>query len=222
MALISTAFASLAMSQIVTTTVPRVPQSESARRDACIEKIETDPEEAYEDGLAWSFEGNRPGARHCTALALVALGQEEEGATRLELLANAEDGGSVYQRALYLAQAGSAWILASAPDAAVVALTNSLKLQPDNPETLKDRATAHFLTGSNYLAITDLNAVVGLFPNDDEALRMRSQVHLARDNFGAAEADILAAMAIDGTNIDTLLLRGELNEARRLHSPSSN
>lgn len=215
MALLSTAFASLAIAQIVTTTVPRAPRTEQARLDACVDKIETAPEEAYEDALAWSYQGNRPAARYCTALALVALGQEEEGAARLEMLANAEDGGTMGDRALYLAQAGNAWILGGAPDAAIIALTNALKLRPDHPETLKDRAAAYFLTGSNYLAMTDLNAVIGLSPNDDEALRMRSQTHLGMKNFSAAEADLKAAMAIDGTNIDTLLLRGELNEAKR-------
>ena len=83
---------------------------EQARLDACLTRIESDPEEAYEDGLAWLYQGNRPGARQCTALALIALGHPEEGAERLKNLANSTDGGTLEQRAAYLSQAGNAWI----------------------------------------------------------------------------------------------------------------
>src|SRR5262245_15149363 len=61
-------------------------QSEAQRLQDCIEKIDRDAEAAYQDGLSWIATGNRPAARHCTALALIALGQEAEGATRLEQL----------------------------------------------------------------------------------------------------------------------------------------
>ncbi|MCA8903936.1 MAG: hypothetical protein KDA43_03675, partial [Hyphomonas sp.] len=95
--------------------------AEQARLDACLARIQSDPENAYEDGLAWSFEGNRPGARQCTALALIALGHIEDGAARLVDLANASDGGTMEQRAAYLSQAGNAYIEADAPDQALTA-----------------------------------------------------------------------------------------------------
>ena len=38
-------------------------QTEATRLNACIAHIDENAEEAYEDALAWSFEGNRPGGR---------------------------------------------------------------------------------------------------------------------------------------------------------------
>jgi len=43
----------------------RIAAQEQARLEACLAKIETDPDDAYEDGLAWTYQGNRPGARQC-------------------------------------------------------------------------------------------------------------------------------------------------------------
>ena len=85
--------------------------------ELCIEKIDKDAEAAYQDGLSWLSRGNRPAARHCTALALIALGHEAEGAARLEELANAPDGGTLEERGVYLVQSGNAWLMAGMPDA---------------------------------------------------------------------------------------------------------
>ena len=96
MSILAATAISIAMLQNVSTDFA---QREATRLDACIARIDVDAEEAYEDALAWSFEGNRPGARQCVALALIALGQEAEGAARLEELANATDSGTMEQRA---------------------------------------------------------------------------------------------------------------------------
>src|SRR5690606_40228459 len=68
----------------------------------------------------------------------LALGQEAEGAARLEELANAPDAGGIEERGIYLAQSGNAWLLADMPDAAVVTLTNALKLRPEDGELYKE------------------------------------------------------------------------------------
>ncbi len=75
-------------------------QTEEERLQTCLEQIDRDAEVAYQDGLSWMAKGNRPGARQCTALALIALGQEAEGAARLEELANAPDAGGLEARAI--------------------------------------------------------------------------------------------------------------------------
>lgn len=187
-------------------------QAEQLRLNNCIQRIETDPEGAYEDGLTWSFEGNRPGARYCTALSLIALDQPGEGAARLESLANATDSGNLAERAIYLAQAGNAWINAGAPEAAVIALTNALKLTPRDTAILKDRASAHMLLQDWGNAQVDLDTVISSQSSDGEALRMRASVHRNLENLQSALTDIKAAMAADPQNIDTLVLRGEIRE----------
>lgn len=189
---------------------------EATRLDACIARIDVDAEEAYEDALAWSFEGNRPGARQCVALALIALGHEDEGAARLEELANASDGGTMEQRALYLTQAGNAWLVAGAPEAAVVTLTNALKIMPNEPNLLVDRAGAQILLGKWPEAIKDLDKALEALPGLAAAHQLRAEARLNMNDLEPALADVKAAMAAEPDNIDTLVLRGRIREAIRL------
>lgn len=213
MSILALAIASLAMSQSVGATFEA---REAERLDACVAKIEVDPEEAYEDGLAWLYQGNRPGARQCTAMALIALGRADEGAARLEQLANSVDGGTVEQRAEYLAQSGNAWLQAGAPEAAIVTFTNALKLKPDTPDLLVDRASAHLMMGNWAYAKADLDRALSLAPGMAIAHQLRAEAHLNLDLLKLAKADVEAALAADPENIDTLVLRGRVREAIRL------
>ena len=194
----------------------KLASAEQARLDACLARIQSDPENAYEDGLAWSFEGNRPGARQCTALALIALGHIEDGAARLVDLANASDGGTMEQRAAYLSQAGNAYIEADAPDQALTAFDGALKIAPDAPELLVDRASAQLLLTNYDKAIADLDNAISRTPKMGEAHMLRGQAWLAKGDLDKAMADVNAAMEADPENIDTLVLRGKVREALRV------
>ncbi len=213
MSLLALAVASMALSQSASATIDA---REAERLEACVAKIEIDPEEAYEDGLTWTYQGNRPGARQCTALALIALGREDEGAARLEQLANSVDGGTIDQRAEYLIQSGNAWLQAGAPEAAIVTFTNALKLKPDTPDLLVDRASAHLMLGQWSDAKKDLDLALALAPGMAIARQFRAEAHLNLDQLDAAMADVEAAMISDPENIDTLVLRGRVREAIRL------
>jgi len=191
-------------------------KAEDARLQACIDKIETDPENAYEDGLAWTFEGNRPGARHCTALALIALGSYDTGAQRLEALATSSDGGSTEQRALYLSQAGHARLQAGAADLAVVSFTDALKLAPGTLDLLLDRASAYILLAEWDKALSDLDLALANSPGHGPGYQLRAEVHLAKRAYDLAMRDVRAAMEADPSNIDTLVLRGRVREAIRI------
>lgn len=213
MSILAATAISIAMLQNVSTDFA---QREAIRLDACIARIDVDAEEAYEDALAWSFEGNRPGARQCVALALIALGQEAEGAARLEELANATDGGTMEQRALYLTQAGNAWLVAGAPEAAIVTLTNALKIMPDEPDLLVDRASAQIMLQKWPEAIKDLDRALEALPGLAAAHQLRAEARLNMNDLQPALADVKAAMAAEPDNIDTLVLRGRIREAIRL------
>lgn len=191
-------------------------KAEAARLEACVAKIEVDPENAYEDALAWSFEGNRPGARQCTALALIELGNYETGAQRLEMLANATDGGTLEQRALYLSQAGQAWIMAGAPDDAVLSFTDALRLAPGTIDLLIDRASAYMMIEDWDKALSDLDLALANSPGFGPAHQLRAEVHLNKKSYDLAMRDVEAAMAADPKNIDTLLVRGRVREATRI------
>ncbi|KJS23731.1 MAG: hypothetical protein VR75_17935 [Hyphomonadaceae bacterium BRH_c29] len=214
MPLLAATLVSLALMQ--QTVGDQIAAEEAARLDACLARIETDPDNAYEDGLAWSYQGNRPGARQCTALALIALGHPEEGAARLQSLANATDGGTMEQRAAYLSQAGNAWIQAENPDAALVAFDGAIKIAPDAPELLMDRATAHLLLEHYDEAIEDLDAALRYTPGLGEAHQLRGQAWLEKGDPDKAMLDVKAAMDADPENVATLVLRGRVREALRI------
>lgn len=189
---------------------------EEERLEACVAKIEVSPEDAYEDGLAWTFEGNRPGARQCVALAQIGMGNYETGANRLMQLARSTDGGSMEQRAVYLSQAGHAWLQADATDAAILSFTEALKLAPGAVELLLDRAAAYIVSEKWDEALADLDLALINAPGDVVGHQLRAEVHLHKKNLTAAKKDVDAALAADPTNIDTLLVRGRVREAIRL------
>ena len=191
-------------------------KAEEARLQACVAKIETDPENAYEDGLAWSYEGNRPGARQCTALALIALGNYETGAERLESLPTSTDGGSMEQRAIYLSQAGQASIMAGAPEVAVVSFTDALTMAPGKMDLLLDRASAYILIEEWDKALSDLDLALANSPGFGPAHQLRAEVYLNKKSYDLAMRDVESAMAADPKNIDTLLVRGRVREAIRV------
>jgi regulator of sirC expression with transglutaminase-like and TPR domain len=189
--------------------------SEQQRLEACIEKIDQNAEEAYQDGLHWLSQGNQPAARQCTALALIGLGQEAEGAARLEDLANGKNAGSLAQRGIYLAQAGNAWLLAKQPDAAVLTLTNAMKLMPKDSALKKDRARAFLMLEKWKEAEADLDAAIEMSPGDGEALEMRARANLKQGEFDAAWSDVKAALKAMPTDVSTAVLRGDIREAMR-------
>ena len=214
---------SMSVSAILVTLLPLsqstsadIARAEFERLNACLEKTETNPAEAYEDSLAWLSNGNRPKARHCNAIALLELGNLEEAAAKLEALANASDAISLEDRGLYMAQAGNTWLSAGYPDAAIVALTAALKLQPESASLYKDRAAAYLTLERWIEAVDDLNAALAQNPADPDALTLRARAHLATENLDAAMADMQDALVHDPENIDILVLRGDIREATRL------
>lgn len=193
-----------------------VAAEEQARLNRCIELIETDPEAAYEDALAWLGNGGRPAARHCAALSLIELGHPAEGAARLEDLANAPDGGDIETRAVYLSKAGNAWLIAGFPEAAATTLDNALKLRPGDTDLLIDRAAARLALEQWEPAIADLNEILVMIPGDAVALELRARALLELGRYTSALSDVTQARLSAPENIDLLVLRGDIREAQRL------
>ena len=186
-----------------------IARAEQERLETCLVKVETAPSQAYEDSLAWLSSGNRPKARYCNAVALMAM-------DRLEALATAPDAIELEDRRKYLAQAGNAWLAANYPDAAIVALTDALKLDSEDARIYKDRAAAYLAVERWVEGVDDLDTALELAPNDPEALSLRARAHLATEDLRSAKADMEAALVEDPENIDLLVLRGEIREAIRL------
>jgi len=191
-------------------------QTEQEKLEHCLDQIDKDAEVAYQDGLTWLSKGNRPPARQCTALALIALGQEAEGAHRLEELANAPDAGGIEERGVYLAQSGNAWLLANMPDEAIVTLTNAMKLRPSDGELFKDRSRAHVMLKHWKEAASDLDNAIQLSAADAEAYRLRGYALMKQNRLAEAWNDVEAAQRLAPKDVNVLLLRGDVREAMRL------
>jgi len=171
----------------------RSAQTEQEKLEHCLDQIDKDAEVAYQYGLTWLSKGNRPPARQCTALALIALGQEAEGAHRLEELADAPDAGGIEERGVYLAQSGNAWLLAKMPDEAIVTLTNAMKLRPSDGELFKDRSRAHVMLKHWKEAASDLDNAIQLSAADAEAYRLRGYALMKQNRLAEAWNDVEAA-----------------------------
>ncbi len=187
-----------------------------ARHKLCLESIAEDAQEAYEIGLRWQTEGGSHRAKHCVAMALFALGHEDEAAYRLDALAAGADGGSKETRVKHYAEAANFWLSAEEAERAYTSASAGLKLQYDHIDLRITRARAYAMSGRYDYAETDLSSVLTLDANRADALRYRADARFRQDNIEGAQADIETALNLDPTSVETALLRGKIRESVRL------
>jgi len=133
-----------------------------ARHKSCLEEIAVDAQEAYEKALQWRDQGGARRAKHCVAMALFALGHEDEAAYRLDELAAGADGGSTATRVKHYAEAANFWLTANEADKAYASASAGLKLEYDHLDLRISRARAYALSGRYDYAETDLTSVLTL------------------------------------------------------------
>lgn len=208
-------FAATASAQTATSDLIRA--DEQKRLEACLKRQDEDPEEAYEDALAWQQEGATANARYCVARALITLEEYEEGAIRLEELAVSRTLAiAVEDRALFMAQAGNAWLLAGLPEEAIVALSEALRFNQFSAELYQDRARAFLMQQKWVEGEADLDQALSIQPGDLQSYILRGRTRLAQERLDEAWADVEQGMAIDISNVELLVLRGDVREAQRV------
>jgi tetratricopeptide (TPR) repeat protein len=200
-------------------------QQAADRFQHCVSLIEHAPEQAYEDGMAWASQTQSVQGYRCAAMALIAEHRYEEGARRLQSLANALNPEYTGYKAELLSQAGNAWLLARNAQQARSALTRAITIvQGDRlqlPDLLIDRARAFALARDYRHAEEDLSQALDIRPHDGLALALRAESRMRQNSFDLAEVDINAAIATDPTNVDYLKTRGDIIESRRTGAPVS-
>lgn len=184
----------------------------------CLDLTRTQPDKAIELAGKWlGLSGGEP-ARHCQALALVALKEWGEGATRLEEIA-AESRQAPGVRANMLAQAGQAWILAGELPRAYAAQTTALQIIPagtrQQAEILLDRASTLVEVAELDDAIADINAALAVAPNNAEAMAFRASAHRLKGDIDAALSDAQEALGFNSQNVAALLERGNIYRIQR-------
>lgn len=186
---------------------------EGPDRERCFGLLRTDPEGARLFADGWAAAGGGDGARHCAALALLALGETERGAERLEDLARRSEAGAATRAALF-AEAGNAWTLAGDADRAFGAATMALTLAPDDPALLLDRALALGAMERYAEALEDLDRAVQFDPYRADAWVLRGAAKRQLGRAADAERDVAHALSLAPDNAEALLERAALRRAR--------
>jgi tetratricopeptide (TPR) repeat protein len=189
-----------------------------AKHKDCLERIAVDNDLAYEEAMIWQDEGGGRRAKHCVAMALYALGHEDEAAKRLDALAMASDGGTKLMRADFYAEAANFWLVDGQADRAYKSASEGLKLRKDHVDLRIARARAYALLERYDYAETDLTSVLKFSPNNADALRYRADTKMKQGRLDEASIDIERALRADPTKVETALLRGQIREAIRLEA----
>jgi len=186
------------------------------QHEACLESIAVDAELAFEEALIWRGDGGGRRAKHCIAMALFALGQPDEAAHRLDLLAEAADGGSPAMRANFYSEASNFWLEAGEIERAFASADAGLKISYDHLDLRISRARAYAASGRYDFAETDLTSVLTLAPTRADALRYRADARWKQGELESALSDIETALDLDPESVETALLRGHIREDIRL------
>ncbi|HTW27068.1 MAG TPA: tetratricopeptide repeat protein [Acetobacteraceae bacterium] len=190
---------------------PRIAQG--PEYEHCLDMLGSDPAGANDLAESWEATGGGDGAKHCRALAQIALGDPATGAAMLEALGGSSTAAGAARAAIY-GQATQAWIMAGDANRAYGSATLALSLSPDDPELLIDRAIAAAQLEQFAEATDDLTRALALDPRRPDALVYRAAAWRHLDQPARAEADIDRAIALDPGNADALLERGILRQLR--------
>jgi tetratricopeptide (TPR) repeat protein len=188
---------------------PRV--ADSPDYEACLGKLRDDAQGALGFAESWEARGGGDGARHCSALALLALGEPERAGSRLEALAARSAAGAAARAAVF-GQAGQAWMVAGQALRAHGAFTLALALTPSDPELLVDRAIAAGMLGRFADSLVDADAALAQDGQRAEAWVFRAAALRHLDRAQEALRDIERALALEPGSPEALLERGILRQ----------
>jgi tetratricopeptide (TPR) repeat protein len=177
---------------------------------SCMAEARSNPKDGFDHATHWLGLGGGDAARHCQGAALIGMGQYEEGARRIEALAQDIRADSGF-RAELLAQAAQGWMLAGKPEKAEATLNAAIKLDPNDVELRIDRAQALAQRGDLEGAVTDLNFVLSRDPLKSDAYVFRASAYRQLGKTDLASADLVTALQINPLHIEAFLERGMLN-----------
>jgi tetratricopeptide (TPR) repeat protein len=188
---------------------PRI--ADGDQYDKCMTMLAEDPEGAEAIATSMQAAGGGDGAIHCQALAMIANGDAEGGATMLENLAHAGKAEG-FTRAVLLSQAAEARLIADQAQPALKDASEALEISPDDPDLLIGRANAYDALDRSSEAMDDLNQALRLDASRGDALVLRASVWRRMDKLDEAGTDVDRAIAMDPGDAEALLERGILRE----------
>ena len=177
---------------------------------ACVAAVAVKADDAFEKALVWRDHGGGIPAEHCAALALIALDEPGEAASRLNALAQRTTTRIPGERAALLTQSGNAWLLANQFENAEAAFSAALKLAPRDAALWTDRARARAARQDWANAEADLSAALSYDKTIPEIYVLRGSARQAQGNKLGYKADIDSALLLDPTYPDALVERGAM------------
>ncbi|WP_321397284.1 hypothetical protein [Emcibacter sp.] len=205
--------------------LPQTEEADSKRYGICLQLVEDNPDEALSYARDWNI--GRQGlsaARHCEALALMALDRSREAAILLEQEADSiftSEGLGDYALAnrsslrvdLY-SQAALAWERAGDLDKAYSAISSALLAAGENENLIRtlylERGKIQSMRREYPAALEDLTRAIEFAPEDTEGYFFRAKVFRYKNNYAAARLDIGTALDLDRDNAELLLESGVL------------
>jgi tetratricopeptide (TPR) repeat protein len=176
--------------------------------DACVSLVEADPARAEREAGDWARFGGGAPARHCYALALIAIGAPISAADEMVAAASEEPGLSDLARSDLLAQAGE--LLVEADDDLIAALVaeQAVRLAPTNGRALGLRAAVRLRAGEVRAALRDLDEAIRAGPPTGRLLTLRAACHRRLGSATAARADALYATELSPDHAPAWVERG--------------
>jgi len=175
----------------------------------CMDLVGKDPERAFSKAIAWRDLGGGEAAEHCTATALVGLEIYENGARRLEILAETIRADAAIKAGI-LSQAAQAWLLAGDAGRAEAVASTALNLTPGDHALFVDRAQAKAARRDYAGSVGDLDRAISINETSADAFAFRGSAKRYLGEFSKARADIERALTIAPRHLDALFERGIL------------
>ncbi|HEX4111553.1 MAG TPA: hypothetical protein VH020_03380 [Stellaceae bacterium] len=188
----------------------RVASDPTMEHDRCVGEAETDPEAALARAKQWSNSGGGFDADHCAAMALFDMKHYAESARTFERLAQGMVKAAPADQARIYDQGGQAWLVDNRPLSAKTDFDAALRLTPNDPDLLIDRAEALASAKQYWNAIDDLNRASDLAPNKAEIYAYRAAAYRALDVPSLASQDIEQNLKLAPNNPVGLLERGNI------------
>ena len=175
----------------------------------CVAMVSRDPQAAEQKAHDWQTHGGGAVAMHCSALALTALKRYGEAARLLDALARNREF-SDRDRGDLADQAGNAWLLAGKTGEAIQSFNAALACQPNDIETLADRARARALAKDWKGAEADLDAAIVQDQNRADLLVQRANLRWALNRKAEAATDVVRALELYPDYPPALIERGKM------------
>ncbi len=170
------------------------PLDDDARYARCMALANAEPERALEFAAQWRALGGGGLARHCGAIAMIAVGAEANAAT--ELTAVGVDGAGLTDddRRGALVLAGELWLRLEQPELARRAFTAAIEIGGASRRIGVGWARAEAMEGDWADAAAALDPVIASDPSDVEALILRAAARRSAGDADGALADATRAV----------------------------